>query len=65
SVAAIVDLIAGTTTRTGREVLCEVDRRHYEKGRVISDAQMAQLDVRPDSFHGDWNYRVHPRKSPE
>jgi len=28
---------------------------------VISDAQMAQVQLEPHAFHGDWNYTIRPR----
>ncbi|MGH2830209.1 MAG: ISAzo13-like element transposase-related protein, partial [Actinomycetota bacterium] len=34
----------------------------YPKGREVSDAQMAKIDLRPDAFHPDWNYTITPRK---
>lgn len=58
----VVQLIAGTTTATGLVVRAELDGAKYEKGRKISDAEMATLDVRPHRFRGDWNYTIHPRK---
>ena len=59
--AAVVELIAATTTRTGLTVECALDERTYEKGIKVSDAQMQALDIRGDTFHPDWNYTVHPR----
>ncbi len=58
--AAIVNLIAATRTSTGLRVYCELDRRRYEKGIQVTDAQMATVRVVPDAFHGDWNYTVRP-----
>ena len=54
--AAVVELIAATTTKTGLKVECALDERTYEKGIKISDAEMATLDIRGDTFHPDWNY---------
>ena len=59
--AAVVDLIAATTTKTGLKVESALDERTYEKGIKVSKAEMAQLDIRGDTFHPDWNYSVHPR----
>ena len=59
--AAVVELIAATTTKTGLKVECALDERTYEKGIKITDAEMAALDIRGDKFHPDWNYTVHPR----
>ena len=53
--AAVVELIAATTTKTGLKVECALDERTYEKGIKISDAEMQALDIRGDTFHPDWN----------
>jgi hypothetical protein len=60
SLAVIVNLIAATRTTTGLRVRCELDCGAYPKGRDITDAQMATLDLEPHRFHGDWNYTLHP-----
>jgi hypothetical protein len=59
--AAMVELIASTTTKTGLKVECALDTRHYEKGIKISNAEMKRLDIRRDKFHPEWNYTIHPR----
>jgi len=59
--AAVVELIAATTTKTGLKVECALDERTYEKGIKIADAEMDALDIRGDTFHPEWNYTVHPR----
>jgi len=59
--AAVVELIAATTTKTGLKVECALDTRTYAKGIKISKAQMRTLDIRGDKFHPEWNYTVHPR----
>ena len=33
----------------------------YEKGLKVSDQQMAELQLRREKFHGDWNYKLLPR----
>jgi hypothetical protein len=58
----IVQLIAGTTTKTGLTVQCRLDHNAYEKGIKVADADMAKLNITPDSFHGEWNYTIAPRK---
>jgi len=62
--AAVVELIAATTTKTGLKVECELDTRTYEKGIKVSDAEMRSLDIRGDKFHPEWNYTIHPRPDP-
>jgi hypothetical protein len=59
--AAIIELIAATTTKTGLKVETAIDTRIYEKGIKISDAEMKRLNIRRDAFHPEWNYAVVPR----
>ena len=56
----IVNLIANTTTRAGLRIRAELDRGKYPTGIKISDAELASLNLKPDNFHGDWNYTVLP-----
>ncbi len=56
----IVQLIAATTT-TGLKVDCELDTNTYAKGIVVSDAEMAAINITRADFHGDWNYTISPR----
>jgi Rhodopirellula transposase DDE domain len=62
SYQVVVDLIGATTTRTGLTVHAETDTGSYPKGIKISDAQMAKIapQLKPDTFHGEWNYTVKP-----
>jgi hypothetical protein len=62
SLQAIVSLIAATTTATGLRVHSELDTASYESGIKVSDQAIAQVKLRRDKFHGDWNYEIHPRK---
>ena len=58
---AIVELIAATTTKTGLTVRCELDTNAYSKGIKVSDAEMANLNIKGDAFHPEWNYTISPR----
>ena len=51
----IVERIAATTTKTGLRVACRLDERTYAQGRRISDTQMAEVNLVPEAFHGEWN----------
>jgi hypothetical protein len=62
SYLAIIQLIASTTTDTGLTVACQLDSNVYEKGIKVSDEEMASLNVRPDTFHGEWNYTIARRR---
>jgi hypothetical protein len=57
----IIQLIGATTTETGLTVTCDLNSNLYPKGIVVSDAEMAALNIQPASFHGDWNYTISPR----
>jgi hypothetical protein len=61
SLAVIVSLIGATRTGTGLRVRAELDRDKYPDGRKVSDEEMASIRLRPDEFHGDWNYTITPR----
>jgi transposase len=62
SLKVIVSLIAGTTTRKGLKVHAEIDDRSYPTGIQVPDEEMAQINLRRDAFHGEWNYEILPRK---
>ena len=59
----IVNLIAATTTTSGLTVRCQLDRNTYPAGVKVSDKDMAEINVQPDSFHGEWNYTILPTAS--
>ena len=54
----IIDLISATTTTTGLTVKSRIDTNIYERGLRVSDQQMAELQLRREKFHGDWNYKL-------
>ena len=60
SYRVIVDLIAATTTKTGLKVYCELDESRYPKGIVVTEAEMAGLNIKRAAFHGEWNYTIAP-----
>ncbi len=57
----IVDLIGNTRTAKGLRVNAKLDPRKYATGVKVSEAEMRELDLRPHSFHGEWNYVLQPR----
>jgi transposase len=61
SYEVIVNLIAATSTENGLRVHSELDTQSYPAGVKVSDKEMAQVALRPDKFHGDWNYTIIPR----
>jgi transposase len=58
----IIQLISATTTRTGLAVQCQLDENDYPKAIKVSDAEMAEINITLDGFHGDWNYTISPQK---
>ena len=60
----VVNLIGSTRTTQGLEVHAWLDEREYPKGRKVSDAAFAELHIRRNKFQGDWNYEIHPQKTP-
>jgi Rhodopirellula transposase DDE domain len=62
SYQVVIELIGATTTRTGLTVHAEADTNSYPRGIKISDTQMASIkpQLKPDKYHGEWNYTVKP-----
>ncbi|MDP7453638.1 MAG: ISAzo13 family transposase [Arenicellales bacterium] len=56
----IVELIAATKTKTGLKVYSRLDQRIYATGQRISDKQLADVNLEPDAWHGEWNYTIQP-----
>ena len=56
----ILALLESTTTRTGLKVRAALDRSAYPKGIKIPKSEMKTLALRPDTFHGEWNYTLLP-----
>ncbi|MCK6633253.1 MAG: ISAzo13 family transposase [Fimbriimonadaceae bacterium] len=58
----VVRLIAATTTAQGLKVTCRLDRRKYPSGRKVTDEELALVNLKPDRFHGEWNYTIRPHR---
>ncbi len=58
----IINLIAATTTEQGLQIQAGLDSGQYPTGLKVSDAELADVNLCLDSFHGDWNYRVTPSR---
>jgi len=64
SYRVIIELISATTTKTGLTVRCQTDTSQYPKGIVISDAEMAAINIKRAEFHGEWNDTISPDAHP-
>jgi hypothetical protein len=63
SCQVVVNLIAGTTTETGLRVQAELDSEVYPTKVKVSDEQLANVDLQPHKFHGEWNYTIKHQNS--
>jgi hypothetical protein len=41
-----------------------LDTSQYPSGIVVSDAEMAALNIKRAQFHGEWNYTISPNYHP-
>lgn len=57
----IVNLIARTTTAKGLHVTCRLDRRKYPTGRKVTNEEFERVNLKRNTFHGDWNYVIRPK----
>lgn len=56
----IVSLISATTTKTGLKVSAQIDGNIYPTKQKVSDEDFSAINMKRDSFHGDWNYTIRP-----
>jgi transposase len=59
----VVKLIGSTRTEEGLEVHAWLDETQYTKSKKISEAELAEVSIRRDPFHGEWNYEIVPKHS--
>ena len=57
----VVESIGATITDAGLEVHAWIDEGTYQKGRKVSDAELAECVIKRNEYHGEWNYAIHPR----
>jgi transposase len=58
----VVNLIANTTTKQGLKVRARLDRNAYPSGVKVTAQEWAAVSLKPDKFHGEWNYSIYPAK---
>lgn len=56
----IVSLIAATTTEKGLRVKAAIDDNVYPAGSKVPADALARVNIKPERFHGDWNYTLVP-----
>jgi hypothetical protein len=58
----IVNLIANTVTAQGLNIQAELDTGTYPTGIKVTDAELDKVNLKRADFHGEWNYRVLPKR---
>lgn len=61
--ATVVNLIANTKTEKGLTIKAKLDETIYQKGIIISDEELEQINIKRCNFHGEWNYIIRPQKN--
>jgi hypothetical protein len=56
--ASVIWSKRSTTTETGLKVCCEIDGNLYPKGVKVSDQEMAELNIKGNASHPEWNYNL-------
>lgn len=56
----VIELIGSTSTESGLEVHAWLDGKQYEKSKQITDEQLAEVIIKRNTFHGEWNYEILP-----
>jgi Rhodopirellula transposase DDE domain len=60
--ATVVNLIGSTTTTTGLHIEAAVDDNKYPLGIEVTEEELAAIQIRQHSFHGEWNYTISPKQ---
>ena len=63
SLELVVRLIGATKTEGGLVVKADLDQGKYPTGLKVSDDELAEVRCLPDAFHGEWNYRIRPKRN--
>ena len=58
----VVHLIGSVRTAQGLRVKAALDENAYASGITVSDTELAGVAIERDEFHGEWNYRIRPRR---
>lgn len=57
----VVKLIANTRTEKGLEVHAWLDTKEYPDKLRVTAAQLAEVNIYRNKFHGEWNYEIRPK----
>jgi hypothetical protein len=59
-IETVVQLIGAVKTKTGLKVKAKIDENEYERGRIITDEVLKNINIKHHKFHGEWNYTIRP-----
>jgi len=62
SYAVIVQLIGNTRTAAGLKIRAELDDHVYPPKEKVTAEQLAEVQLTPATFHGEWNYTIAPHR---
>jgi transposase len=62
SLEVVLELISRTKTKEGLAVTAVKDSNSYPTGIKVTDEELAALNIRRHSFHGEWNYTITPQE---
>lgn len=62
SLEVVVNLIGSTKTESGLEVHAWLDESEYQKSKKVSDDKLAEVVIKRNKFHGEWNYQILPHE---
>ena len=60
STSVIVNLIGATKTEKGLSITCILDEATYERGIAVTDDEFNSINIKTETFHGEWNYTIRP-----
>ncbi len=52
--------MTNTTTGTGLKIRAAPDTGNYPTGLIVTDEELAALNLKRADFHGEWNYKRLP-----
>ncbi len=58
----VVSLIGATTTKAGLRIRAALDPARYPTGIKVTDKDLADVALKRERFHGDWNYSITSRR---
>src|SRR5262249_47721867 len=60
--AVVVNVIGTTKTDAGLEIHAELDENHYPTGIKVTHEELAEVRIKKNKFHGEWNYTILPNE---